>query len=118
MRKRTIWSCRELRLTCREAGRDKMKKPFNNFAFALVLCAAFYVALTIPDIVEILRQPVTLQSSPRDATYIQSFAMRDIVAALRATVFGAGSLLGLAAIVEIADRILWTLRDTARLGKS
>ncbi len=94
-----------------------MKKPFNNFAFALVLCAVFYIVLTVPDIVEILRQPAALQSSSvHDANYVQSFAMRDIVVAVRATVDGAGTLFGLAALVEMADRILWTLRAAAKSG--
>lgn len=94
-----------------------MKKPFSNFAFALVLCALLYAALTIPDIVEILRQPSALLASPHDATYIKSFAVRDIVGALRGTVYGSGMLLGLAAIVEMADRIVWALSQDARSAK-
>jgi hypothetical protein len=66
-----------------------------------------YAFLTIPDILEILRQPHTLATSNsiRDANYIQSFATRDILAAFRSTISGSGNLLGLAVMVELLDRI-------------
>ena len=87
-----------------------MKKPLNTFAFGLGLAALLYAAFVIPDIVEIIRQPKALiVAHPHDADYVKSFAFRDIIAAVRATVYGSGVLLGLAAIVEMADRILWAI---------
>jgi hypothetical protein len=96
-----------------------MKKPLNTFAFALGLAAIFYAALIIPDIVEIIRQPKALVSSalPESANYVKSFAFRDIIVAVRNTVYGSGVLLGLAATVEMADRILWAISQRDRTVK-
>jgi hypothetical protein len=88
-----------------------MKKPLNNFAFALGLLAVAYALLVIPQIVELIRQPLALkaQLAQRDATYVQSFAERDIVSYLRNTIYGSGVLMGLAVLVEFADRIRWNM---------
>lgn len=84
-----------------------MKKPINNFAFALGLLAIAYALLVVPDIVEIVRQPQTLIAANglHDANYVKSFASRDVLVALRSTVYGSGVLLGFAVLVELLDRI-------------
>jgi hypothetical protein len=83
-----------------------MKKPLNNFAYAVWALALFYFLLLIPETIELFRQPGILQSS-HDANYIASFITRDIFGLLRNTVSGCGALLAYGAIIELIDRIRW-----------
>jgi hypothetical protein len=86
-----------------------MKKPLNNIAFTVWLMAAGYALLTIPEVVELFRQPSFLESRS-SANYIESFQIRDIFGIMRSTLFGSGSLLALGTIIEFIDRILWEAR--------
>jgi len=92
-----------------------MKKRINNISYALSVMAIAYAMLTIPSIVEILRQPATLSNTTdmHSANYVQSFASRDILAAIRNAIYGTANLFGLAAIVEFLDRIRVRLPDRA-----
>jgi hypothetical protein len=83
-----------------------MKRPLNAFAYALALLAIAYAVLAIPSILEILRQPAAL-SDQHSATYVGSFASRDILAVLRNTISGSGTLMAYAVVVELVDRIRW-----------
>jgi len=86
-----------------------MKKPLNNGALALFVLAIAYAMLLVPDLLEILRQPVALQAQSlhRDASYVQSFNARDVITAFRNTLYGSGVLFGLAIMVELIDRVRW-----------
>ncbi len=90
-----------------------MKKRINNVSYALGVAAIAYAMLTIPSIVEILRQPEVLSNttSANNANYVQSFESRDILAAIRSGISGTGNLLGLAAIAEFLDRIRVQMRE-------
>jgi hypothetical protein len=85
-----------------------MKKPINGFAFGLGILSIAYGFTVVPDIVEIVRQPSALVTM-HDANYVKSFAARDILVALRSTIYGSGVLMAFAVIVEILDRIRLSL---------
>ncbi|MGD0144067.1 MAG: hypothetical protein ABSC92_12980 [Rhizomicrobium sp.] len=84
-----------------------MKKSINNFSVALGLLSIIYAMLIVPEIIEMVRQPHTLQavSQPSNSTYIGSFLARDILAAFRSTIYASGMLMGLAVLIELVDRI-------------
>jgi len=86
-----------------------MKKPLNNYAFAVWLLAVGYALLMIPEVVELFRQPSLLESH-YSANYVESFQIRDIFGLLRNTVLGSGTLLALGTIIELVDRIVWEAR--------
>ena len=83
-----------------------MKKPLNSFAYAAWLLAVLYLLLMIPELIELFRQPATLESHG-SANYIASFMGRDAIAFLRNTVLGSGSLFAFGAIIELIDQIRW-----------
>jgi len=100
--------------------RNGLKKPLSNWALVMVGLAVTYALLGVPGVVEILRQPHTLQNSLayHDATYIQSFQSRDIIGSIRSTLWGSGTLLALAVLIELVDRIRWNALPLEQRGQS
>ena len=71
--------------------------------------------MVVPEIVEIIRQPHTLNTTndAMGANYVRSFAARDVLTQVRSTLYGSGVLTGLAVMVELLDRIRFILIKTA-----
>ena len=80
-----------------------MKKPLSRFALALWALA---VAFAVFDISQLIVSPIYSRES--GAAYL---LIGGISTALEVAIWHFATLFGLGALVEIADRILWHLRN-------
>jgi hypothetical protein len=90
-----------------------VKKPINKVALALGVLAVVYALLCIPEVIAILSQPAAVKSSLM-AEMLNSYILRNLLRTAGSTIYGSGVLMGLGALVELADRIRWN----AQLPKS